>query len=139
MSLQSDQNTPADRRKQGHAKAGRSRITNGSAFLPRGTDNRNPWVRRCKDLIAEHTSEKPDTTAGERSIIRRISVLTTELEIMEAKFAAANGEASERDLDLYIRGSGALRRLLETIGLDRRARVVGSDDHLLEALREASS
>jgi hypothetical protein len=34
-------------------KAGKSKITNGSAFLP-GIDGRSPWVRRCKDVIADH-------------------------------------------------------------------------------------
>jgi hypothetical protein len=45
-------------------------------------------------------------------------------ERLEAKFAAADGEASERDLDLYIRGSGSLRRLLETLGIKRVPRDV---------------
>ena len=62
-------------------------------------------------------------SAAERSIIRRASVLTVELERMEAKFATA-GEASERDLDLYQRTAGNLRRLLEAIGLQRRSRDV---------------
>jgi hypothetical protein len=45
--------------------------------------------------------------------------MTVELERLEVKFALA-GEASERDLDLYIRAAGNLRRLLEAIGLPRR-------------------
>ena len=42
---------------------GRSRITNGSTFLP-GIDNRGPWIRRCKDVIAAHLSDLggPDNT-----------------------------------------------------------------------------
>jgi hypothetical protein len=138
MTLESDHNSPADRRRIGHVKAGRSRITNGSAFLPKGHDGRSAWVRRCKDIIAEHTADKggqSNISAGEASIIRRISALTTELEILESRFAKANGNATTSDLDLYIRGSGALRRLLETIGLDRRARVVG-EDYITNALRE---
>ena len=35
------------------------------------------------------------------------------------------GEAAPADLDLYIRGSGNLRRLLESVGLERRAKDVG--------------
>jgi hypothetical protein len=141
MTLESDQNSPADRRKNGYAKAGRSRITNGKAFLPTGVDCRSAWVRRCKDIISEHSADKGgdlNISAGEKSIIRRISVLTTELEVLEAKFAQANGEASVADLDLYIRGSGALRRLLETIGLERRARDV-TDDVLTAALHQELS
>jgi len=51
--------------------------------------------------------------AAERSIIRRASVLTVELERLEVKFASA-GEAA--DLDLYQRTAGNLRRLLEAVG-----------------------
>jgi hypothetical protein len=104
----------------------RSRITNGSALLP-GIDGRSPWVRRCKDVIAAHLSDLggiENTSAAERSIVRRAAVLTTELERLEARFATA-GEASADDLDLYQRTTGNLRRLLEAVGLRRRPRDVG--------------
>jgi hypothetical protein len=55
--------------------------------------------------------------------IRRASVMTVELEQLEAKFALA-GQADASDLDLYVRASGNLRRLLEAVGLQRRARDV---------------
>jgi hypothetical protein len=105
---------------------GRSRITNGSALLP-GVDGRSPWVRRCKDIIASHLSDMggvDNTSAAERSLVRRAAVMTTELEMLEAKFATA-GSAKPDDLDLYVRASGNLRRLLEAVGLQRRAREVG--------------
>ena len=78
--------------------------------------------RRCKDIISQHLVDlggEDNCSSAERSIVRRASVLTVELERLEAKFAQA-GEASERDLDLYIRATGNLRRLLEAIGLRRR-------------------
>ena len=103
----------------------RSRITNGSALLP-GVDGRSPWVRRCKDVIAAHLSDlggEDNTSAAERSIIRRASVLTVELERLEAKFALADA-ASDSDLDLYQRAAGNLRRLLEAVGIQRRPRDV---------------
>ena len=106
----------------------RSRITNGSAFLP-GIDNRGPWIRRCKDVIAAHLSDLggPDnTSAAERSIIRRVGVLTAELEHLEVRFATA-GEANAEDLDLYQRTANSLRRLLEAVGLQRRTRDVTPD------------
>ena len=96
----------------------RSRITNGSALLP-GVDQRCAWVRRAKDVIAAHLSDIPDPTAAERSIIRRASVLTVELERLEAAFAVA-GEADPETLDLYGRTAGNLRRLLEAVGISRR-------------------
>ena len=103
------------------AKRSKSR----TALLP-GVDGRSAWMRRCKDIIAAHVRDlgEDNISAAECSIIRRASVMTVELERLEAKFAAAGG-ASERDLDLYIRAAGNLRRLLETVGLKRRPRDVG--------------
>jgi hypothetical protein len=47
--------------------------------------------------------------------------LTVELERIEAKFAVGEGDG---DLDIYQRTAGNLRRLLESIGLQRRSREV---------------
>jgi hypothetical protein len=117
------ENSSADRPAVVHRKdRQKSRITNGSALLP-GVDGRSPWVRRCKDVIASHLSDVPDASAAEHSIIRRASVLTVELERLERKFALA-GEASAGDLDIYQRVANSLRRLLEAVGLQRRARDV---------------
>jgi hypothetical protein len=101
----------------------RSRVTNGSALLI-GVDGRSPWIRRCRDLIELHVADlggEENTSAAERSIIRRACVMTVELERLETKFAKA-GQASADDLDLYQRTAGNLRRLLEATGLKRRAR-----------------
>ena len=97
----------------------RSRVTNGSALLP-GVDGRSCWARRCRDIIAAHLSDIPDASAAERSIIRRASVMTVELERLEREFALA-GEADPETLDLYGRVAGNLRRLLEAVGLERRS------------------
>ena len=103
----------------------RSRVSNGSALLP-GVDGRSPWVRRCKDVIAAHLSDLgglDNCSAAEHSIVRRAAVLTTELEVLEVRFAKA-GEASSLDLETYQRCANSLRRLLEAIGLQRRPRDV---------------
>jgi hypothetical protein len=113
----------------------RSRMTNGSALLP-GVDGRSAWVRRCKDIIEAHLSDfggEDNTSEAERSLIRRASVMTVELERMEARFAVA-GEASPDDLNLYQRMAGNLRRLLEAIGLQRRAKDVGPS--LVDLIRQ---
>jgi hypothetical protein len=115
---------PVERRK----KHGRSRISNGNALLP-NVDGRSGWIRRARDVIADHLSDLgglDNTSAAERSIVRRAAVLTVELERLEARFAAA-GEASADALDLYQRTAGNLRRLLETVGLQRRAKDVRGD------------
>lgn len=105
----------------------RSAVSNGSRLLP-GVDGRSAWVRRCRDLIEMHLSDLGGLEAisqAEHSIVRRAAVLTTELERMEQRFALA-GEAEVRELDLYQRTAGNLRRLLESLGLERRKkRVIG--------------
>ena len=104
---------------------GRSRISNGSSLLP-GVDGRSTWVRRLRDLIGLHLSDLGGEAAvseGERSIVRRISTLEVELERLEPTFATT-GEADPAALDLYQRTANSLRRLLESIGLERRARTV---------------
>ena len=116
---------------KGDARYGRSAVSNGTQLLP-GLPGTNVWVRRCKDIIADHLSDlggANNTSSAERSLIRRASVLTVELERLEAKFAmanAANEAPSDSDLDLYQRTAGNLRRLLESVGLQRRAKDVGS-------------
>jgi hypothetical protein len=60
----------------------RSRVTNGTVLLP-GVDGRSAWMRRCKDIIAAHVSDlggEDNISAAERSIIRRASVMTVELD-----------------------------------------------------------
>jgi hypothetical protein len=110
--------------------AQKSAVTNGTRLLP-GVDGRGPWVRRCRDIIADLTNDRGGVTtltAAEASLIRRAATMSVELESLEAKFAEA-GQATDRDLDLYGRTSGNLRRILETLGVKRdptRARNVTS-------------
>jgi hypothetical protein len=106
-------------------RKGRSRVSNGSILIA-GVDQRSPWVRRCKDILREHISDLggiDNCSAAERSIIRRAAVLTTELEQLEARFATA-GQADAGDLETYQRCANSLRRLLEAVGLQRRAKDV---------------
>ncbi len=103
----------------------KSVITNGTQFLP-GIKNTTAWARRCRDIIGEHISDLggvDNTSAAERSLVRRIGVLTTETEMLESEFALA-GQPDGAKLDLYQRTTGNLRRLLETLGLKRRAKPV---------------
>jgi hypothetical protein len=105
------------------SRKGRSKVTNGKVLIA-GVDQRSPWVRRAKDVIAAHLADlggEVNTSAAERSIVRRAGVLTVELERLEARFATA-GEASTDDLETYQRCANSLRRLLEAVGLQRRAR-----------------
>ena len=107
--------------------ATRSRVTNGSQLLPT-VDGRSIWARRMRDLMGLHLDDlggAENTSEAERSIVRRVAVIETELEYQEAQFAElrqAGKDPSEKMLDLYSRLAGNLRRLLESIGLKRRAR-----------------
>ncbi len=110
--------TPSPRRRS--KQATRSAVTNGTRWLL-GADGRSAWARRCRDLYAGHLADAPDASVAEASILRRASVLETELEKLESRFAL-DGEASDARLDLYGRTSSNLRRLLEAVGLQRRSR-----------------
>ena len=123
--------------------SGKSAITNGSCLLP-GVDGRSPWVRRCKDVLAAHLSDKPNATAAEQAIIRRAAVLIVELERLERQFALA-GEADPEMLELYGRVAGNMRRMLEAVGLERCSRTVTANARAeigqlyLSALRRVNS
>jgi hypothetical protein len=71
--------------------------------------------------------------------VRRCAVLITELERREQKFALSEG-ATDEQLDTYARVAGNLRRLLESVGLQRRPREVlpSVDQYLATHEREAA-
>jgi hypothetical protein len=109
-----------------------SRVTNGtSLFAEAGIDLRSAWARRFRDVFELHVSDLGGVDAvseAEQSICRRISTLTVELERLECRLVKQEAP-DDRLLDLYQRVSNTLRRLLETIGLERRQRDVTPDLH----------
>jgi hypothetical protein len=101
-----------------------SAITNGSKVLL-GVDHRSPWMRRLQDLINHHAMDLggPDAIShAETLLIRHAAVLELQLEMMSAGWGQNQGEASPRALETYQRTTNTLRRLLETLGLERRAK-----------------
>ena len=101
----------------------RSALTNGTAIIFGTCDHRTAWMRRLRDLAAEHTAQLGnDVTEAERRLIARAAMLTIQCEMLDAKFAAEEGTACRTDLETYQRCSNTLRRLLESLGLQRRAR-----------------
>ncbi len=108
-----------------------SRVANGSALLT-GADHRSAWCRRLKETLQDHLSDIPDASVNERRILRCASHIEVSLEQLETKFALA-GEASLEELDSYARISANLRRLLASVGLQRRARQVNSLTQVLDA------
>jgi len=107
----------------------RAAVSNGSRLL-NGLDHRGAWARRLRDLIAGSIADlggESEVSEGELSLVRRAAMMTLQLELMEQRFAANGGEATAAQLDSYVRASGALRRLLQTLGLKRQARDVTPD------------
>ncbi len=77
----------------------RSAITNGSSVLA-NVDHRSAMMRRLKDLISAHESDlggEDYVSESERRIVRRAAMLTIQLEMLDAKFAANEGEATWRN------------------------------------------
>jgi hypothetical protein len=127
---------------QGSARSSGERRPKAEPRLLPGVANNSPWVRRARNLIREHTNDLggPDAISGaEHSLIRRAAVLTVELEALEYKFANSEHDIVPSDFDLYIRGSGGLRRLLEAIGIRRRPRDLNLIDPLQYAAQRAQS
>jgi hypothetical protein len=101
----------------------RSRAGNGHLF-GRDVDLRGAYPRRLRDLLAEHVQDlggETNTSLAERSILRRIATISVELELLERKFIVGDG-ATPQDLQLYLTASNSLRRLLESVGLQRRSK-----------------
>lgn len=112
----------------GPSPMARTRVGNGSAALL-AADGRSLWARRYREMLADHVSDLGGVemvTASELSILRRACALAVELEAMEATFAS-DGGADPKALDVHQRASGSLRRLLESVGLERRAKAVSTD------------
>jgi hypothetical protein len=103
----------------------RSRVTNGRELLPT-IDGRSLRVRRYRDLLALHLGDLGGAdmvSNSELAILRRAACLMVELERIEVLLASDDPRLSrEHTLDVYQRTSNTLRRLLESLGLRRRAR-----------------
>jgi hypothetical protein len=96
----------------------RSAVTNGRRMFVRG-DGNSAW----RDLVAGHVSDmggRSVVSEAQMSLIRRASAIECELELMEGKLS--RGE--QIDLDIFTRSASHLRRILETLGVERRQRDV---------------
>jgi hypothetical protein len=104
----------------------RSAVTNGKRLFVEGGNMSGPWARRFCDVQHLHLSDLGGLSAAseaERSLVRRVAVITIELERLEAKLSEID-DPSQDMLDLYQRLTNSLRRVLETLahGLARRPR-----------------
>ncbi|TPK73646.1 hypothetical protein [Mesorhizobium sp. B2-4-17] len=98
----------------------RSRTTNGKELLP-GLDGRSKWARRLHDLCSNHIADlggPRHVTQSQFVLIRNAANLTIILEKWELQFAT-EPTINVGDLLGYQTVSNSLRRVLETLGLNR--------------------
>jgi hypothetical protein len=135
MALQSTRNSPGICRPLGRrVAASRSQVTNGKRLFVDG-DGQSPWARRWRDLVELHAADigpAQSLSEAQLSLIRRVSTLEIEMERMEGQLS----QGGDADLDIYMRASGHLRRLLETLGIERAKRDVASVPSLSEYLSQ---
>jgi hypothetical protein len=101
----------------------RSAVSSGRQLFIDG-DPRSAWSRRYHDLVVGHIADqggRESLSEARMALIRRSAAMECELELMEANLS--RGEPV--DIDVFGRASGHLRRLFETLGLERRQRDVG--------------
>ena len=122
---------------------GRSRVTNArlkegkvnSRSLFAEADGRTPWARRFRDLVALFVDDAGGLsrmTELKLAIIRRAAALAVECERLEGELA----EGRPIDVDAYARISSHLRRIAESIGLDRASRdVTPTLDEIISSTR----
>jgi hypothetical protein len=106
-------------------KRPRSAVTSGRKQFVTG-DSNSAWARRFYDLVAGHVSDlggRSIVSEAKLALCKRAAGLECELEQMEGRMSL--GE--EINLDSYGRAASHLRRILETLGLDRKARDVTLD------------
>ena len=88
-------------------------------------DGRSPWARRWRDIVERHVADyggSANLSEAQRSLIVRASTIEIELEQLEGRLSL--GRAA--DLATYATAASHLRRIFETLGIDRRARDCGN-------------
>jgi len=122
------------RRAPSRMKRPRSAVTSGRELFIDGDPN-SAWSRRFHDLVVGHVADLGGAdllSEAQFSLIRRAAAIECELERLDAMLS--RGEAA--DLDEYGRASSHLRRLFETIGLERKQKTINSFGQLLAADQE---
>jgi hypothetical protein len=107
-----------------------SAVSSGRRMFVHG-DASSAWSRRYRDIVAGHVSDlggRAMLSEAEISLVKRVSTLEIECEQSEGKLSMGQ----EIDLDLYQRMLNSLRRALETLGIERRAKAVTPDGVAIE-------
>jgi hypothetical protein len=99
----------------------RSALTNGSKLFLGDTLETGPWCRRLRDLRLAYEADLGggrNLSEGQRCIVHRLAMMHLQCDMLEARFAQNEGEASAFQLTLYQRTSNSMRRLIESLGLN---------------------
>jgi hypothetical protein len=99
----------------------RGRVSTHALFVE--ADGRTPWARRYRDLVGLFCDDAGGLafmTELKLALVRRCAALVVECERLENSLA--NGE--EVDIDLLARLSSHMRRIAESIGLDKVRREI---------------
>jgi len=107
------------------AKRPRSAVTSGRRQFVLGNPN-SAWARRFHDLVQGHVADaggRDLLSEAQFALCKRAAGLECELEQMEGRMSL--GERV--DLDRYGRAASHLRRILESLGLQRRPREIEVD------------
>jgi hypothetical protein len=118
----------------------RSAISNGKHVLA-DIDHRSASMRRLKDLLSDHISDlsgSDQISHAERLLASRASMIALLCEMSEQEFARAKFNVSPRQLACYLHACGNLTRILQTLGMQRRAKPILTLDQYL-ATRECDS
>ncbi|HEY8006083.1 MAG TPA: hypothetical protein VIE66_04605 [Methylocella sp.] len=123
----STDSTPVARGQRAH----RSSVSNGTRlFAVAGLDGRTQTARRFRDLVETITNDLggPDLLSeGQRQLVRSAASLSIMAEAIEADMA--------RDMEFNITDYGTvcdrLRRIMESLGLERKPRVVDDGSNAL--------
>lgn len=110
----------------------KSRVTNGKTLFVEA-DQRGPWARRWRDVLAEIVSDLGGAdllSEGQKQLARRCATIAIACERMEGEAALGN----EINLDAYGTLTDRLGRALQRLGLKRIARDLGPS--LIELLRD---
>jgi hypothetical protein len=116
--------TDAPARRPVPRKRPRSAVTSGRKAFITGDPN-SAWARRFHDLVQGHVSDlggRSTMSEAQFALCKRASGLECELEQMEGRMS----QGEEISLDSYGRAASHLRRILEVLGLERKARTVTS-------------
>jgi hypothetical protein len=119
----------------------RSAVTNGRSLFAIAGDGRGAWARRLRDVIELHEGDMggvSELSQAQRSLVRRAATLTVECERLEARFSDCDAVPSQSDLDLYSRLSGQLRRILESLGIERQSKPAFTVNDYARLVREGS-